>query len=201
MIITRDVIHGFIFICLLILTLPFSTSAENVPRGIAGINLGTNVKDYPNIIQSNVLKDVVVTDWHGFRKGIISYGTCKYVDQILKIDMKYQNKSNKFFQQLFKEFSEKFGEPDSWHGDSFGVMHIWKWKFLDQQKNRVSLVLQYNGKNSNETIGNVVKLSYPEKIKEERFCFVEMCDAGKAGDAPKSKEHQQDSDWSYLVPN
>ena len=100
---------------------------------------------------------------------------CKNINQILKIDMKYEDKSEQFYQQLLGKFREQFGEPDAWSGDSFGVMHIWKWQFIDKDKNRVSLALQYNGKNSNETIGNMVRLSYPEKIEEERLCFAELC--------------------------
>ena len=150
--------------------------------------------------KTNFLKEVVVTDWHGFRKGIISYGTCKYVDQILKIDMKYADKSKEFFKKLLKEFREKFGQPDEWNGDSFGVMHGWKWQFTDKEGNQVSLALQYNGKNSNETIGNMVRLSYPEKIEEERLCFVDMCQNSKEKIDAKGREELKKFDWSHLIP-
>jgi hypothetical protein len=177
----------------------FTAVAGNVPHEIAGIVLGTSIDDYPDIIRTNFLKEVVVTDWHGFRKGIISYGTCKYIDRILKMDMKYQDKSKEFYQKLLKEFREKFGEPDSWNGDSFGVLHIWKWHFVDEDQNQVSMALQYNGKNSDETIGNVVKLTYPQKIEEERLCFVELCH-NKASSDEKRREELKKFDWSHLVP-
>ncbi len=143
---------------------------------------------------------MVITDWHGFRKGIISYGTCKYVDRILKIDMKYDDKSEDFYEKLLKKFRDKFGEPNSWNGDSFGVVRIWKWQFIDQEKNQVSLVLQYNGKNSEETIGNVVRLSYPDKINEERRCFSDMCRHSKDKTDKKRREDLKKFDWSDLVP-
>ncbi len=179
---------------------PIPALAENTPHEIAGIRLGTSVNDYPDIIQSNFLKEVVVTDWHGFRKGIISYGTCKHIDQILKIDMKYENKSKEFFQKLLTQFREKFGEPDKWKGDSFGIMHKWKWQFIDKEQNQVSLALQYNDKDSDETIGNMVKLAYPEKIEEERLCFITMCQSRKDHTEAARKEDLKTSDWSYLVP-
>jgi len=69
-----------------------ASAAANVPSSIAGIELGSTVDQYPDIVRSNYLREVVVTDWHGFRKGIISYGECKYREQILKIDMKYEDK-------------------------------------------------------------------------------------------------------------
>lgn len=189
------VVLGFTFSAFPLLAL-----GEKVPHEIAGIALGSNVNDYPDIIRTNFLKEVVVTDWHGFRKGVISYGTCKYIDQILKIDMKYENKSKDFFKILMKKFRETFGEPDAWTGDSFGVMHVWKWKFIDKDQNRVSLKLQYNGKNSDETIGNIVKLSYPGKMDEERRCFIEVCENTKDKIDEKRKEQLNQSDWSHLVP-
>jgi len=179
---------------------PLLAAAEKVPHEIAGIVLGSNVNDYPEIIQTNFLKEVVVTDWHGFRKGVLSYGTCKYLDQILKIDMKYENKSKDFFEKLMKKFRKTFGEPHAWTGDSFGVMHVWKWQFIDEEQNRVSLKLQYNGKNSDETIGNIVKLSYPGKINEERRCFMEVCEETKDKIDDKRREELNQSDWSHLVP-
>ncbi len=194
---------ALLWIIIFILTFslfPFLALAKDVPKGIAGIVLGTNVKDYPDFTQTNFLKEVVVTDWHGFRKGVISYGTCKHVDQILKIDMKYHDKSKDFYQKLLKEFRNEFGEPGSWNGDSFGVMYLWKWKFIDKDGEHISLALQYNGKNSDETIGNVVKLSYPEKIEEERLCFVDVCQHNMNNTDEKRREELNTFDWSHLVP-
>lgn len=179
---------------------PLLAVAENVPHEIAGIVLGSRVDDYPDILLNNFLQEVVVTDWHGFRKGTISYGTCKYIDRILKIDMKYADKSNDFFHKLLKEFREKFGEPDAWSGDSFGVIHVWKWRFIDNEQNKVSLALQYNEKDSNETIGNVVRLSYPGKIEEERLCFIEVCQHSKKKTDATRRDELKKSDWSHLVP-
>ena len=181
-------------------TLPLLAATEKIPHEIAGIVLGTSVDEYPEITRTNFLKEVVVTDWHGFRKGVISYGTCRYVDRILKIDMKYKDKSKKFFEQLLKKFRKKYGEPHAWTGDSFGVMHVWKWKFIDKEQNKVSLKLQYNGKNSDETLGNMVKLSYPGKIQEERLCFIEVCANTTEKIDTKRREELNKSDWTHLVP-
>jgi hypothetical protein len=196
----KDAVQWIIIFCISISVFPLPAMAENVPHEIAGIALGASVDDYPDIIRNNFLKEVVVTDWHGFRKGIISYGTCRHIDRILKIDMKYEDKSKEFFQKLLKEFRGKFGEPDAWHGDSFGVMHVWKWQFIDKEKNQVSLALQYNGKNSDETIGNVVKLSYPDKMEEERICFIDVCRHNKKNTDEKRIEELKKSDWSHLIP-
>lgn len=174
--------------------------SNNVPISIAGIRLGSDVTTYPDIIDSNFMKEVVVTDWHGFRKGVISYGICLNQDIILKIDMKYEDKSKGFYKKLLKKMKAKYGDPDTWSGDSFGVKYIWKWHFTDKNDDRVTLKLQYNGKDSNETIGNMVKLSYPDKIADERRCFMDMCKENKESFAIDRLEELKKSDWSYLIP-
>jgi len=179
---------------------PILIFAENVPHEVGGITLGSHIDNYPDLIQSNFMKEVVVTDRHGFRKGIISYGVCKYEGKILKIRLKYENKSKSFYTTLLSRYREKYGPPDSWNGDSFGLLHVWKWHFTDKDKNRINLNLQYNAKDPDETIGNVVKLSYPDRIAEERACFIQMCDIAHEKTDAKRKEHFKKSDWSYLIP-
>lgn len=179
---------------------PSDVTAGNVPLSIAGIQLGTDVKSYPEIVDSNFMKEVVVTDWHGFRKGVISYGICLNVNMILKIDMKYEDKSKKFYKKLLKKLKATYGDPDTWSGDSFGVKHIWKWHFTDKNNDRVSLKLQYNSKDSNETIGNMIKLSYPDKIADERRCFMDMCEENRETFGVSRLEELKQSDWSHLIP-
>lgn len=198
----KTTVLGYIQIVSLLI---FSTTiaqahTAQVPISIAGISLGSDVKSYPAIIDSNFMKEVVVTDWHGFRKGTISYGICLNIDAILKIDMKYEDKSKKFYDTLLAKIKTQYGEPDTWSGDSFGVKHIWKWSFTDKDNNRVSLKLQYNSKDSNETIGNMIKLSYPNKIADERRCFMEMCHESRMRLDVARLEELKKSDWSHLIP-
>lgn len=185
---------------LLLLPLGARVEAAKAPHSVGGISLGTSIDSYPDLIRTNFLKEVVITDQKGFRKGIISYGTCLHKDIILKIDMKYKDKSKSFYKKLLKEFSQKFGDPDSWEGDSFGILYLWKWRFIDKEGNMVTLALQYNGKDSKETIGNIVKLSYPRKIEEERLCFADMCDRQAEKRNADQKKGQLDPDWSFLIP-
>ena len=197
----RSLLQNFSLVCLVVLS---STLAEAklgpVPISIAGIVLGSDVKSYPNITDSNFMKEVVVTDWHGFRKGVISYGICLNKDTILKIDMKYEDKSKTFYNTLLKRLKSEYGAPDTWSGDSFGLKYIWKWNFTDKDQNRITLKLQYNGKDSNETIGNMIKLSYPDKIEDERRCFVQMCEENRVHFDGHHLEALKRSDWSHLIP-
>lgn len=114
--------------------------------------------------------------------------------------MKYENSTKKFFNTLMKKFKQKFGAPTEWKGDSFGIKHIWKWKFKDNDGNIVNLILQHNIQDHNDTIGNVIKLSYPEMVEQERLCFVNYCDESKTAEQKKQIEALKDSDWNFLVP-
>ncbi len=175
-------------------------AAPKVPSEVAGFVLGSKVTKYPDIEYSNYLKEVVVYDWHGFDKGIISYGVCAIPDEIIKIKMKYADPSKKYFKMLLKKFKNQYGKPTEWKGDSFGILRIWKWKFVDANNNRVHLILQHNTKNHNENIGNMVKLFYPDRIAMEQKCFTVKCDK-KINQSKKQKIlERKKSDWKYLIP-
>lgn len=173
---------------------------KTVPHSIAGFELGSDVADYPHIEYSNFLKEVVVMDWHGFRKGVISYGICQSPGTIVKIKMKYENSTKKFFNTLLKKYKADFGPPNEWKGDSFGIKHIWKWRFTDKEGNIVSLLLQHNLQDPNDNIGNMVKLSYPEKIEDERLCFIQVCEANEDPEKKKIRDKVKKTDWKYLIP-
>jgi hypothetical protein len=191
---------GIIFLQLLLL-FPVGASAKEIPHGVGGFVLGSNVTDYPDIEYSNSLKEVVIYDWHGFAKGIISYGVCANPGEIVKIKMKYEDSTKKYFQILLKKYKEKYGTPTEWKGDSFGILHIWKWKFVDENKKRVNLILQHNTRNPNENTGNMVKLSYPDSIVEEQACFTKQCTMNISNSEKEQLLHRKTTGWEYLIPN
>ncbi len=175
-------------------------SATDTPTEIAGFKLGEFITEYTEIEYSNYLKEVVINDWHGFRKGIISYGTCAYPGQIIKIRMKYEDSSEAFYQDLLKKFKSKYGKPNEWKGDAFGVLYVWKWRFVDEQDRRVNLILQHNLQNDDENMGNMVKLSFPELEEEERFCFIQFCEENKTAEDKELIKKRMQPDWDYMLP-
>jgi len=167
---------------------------------VGGFVLGTDVTDYPDIEYSNFLKEVVIYDWHGFDKGIISYGICDSPGEIVKIKLKYKNPSKKYFKTLFERYKKKYGKPDEWKGDSFGILHVWKWKFTTKTGDKIHLILQHNTKNPNENTGNMVKLFRPGQILREQQCFNKQCSAGMNAVDKKKQKDRNESSWEYLIP-
>lgn len=188
------------FIILILLILPLPGSATESPQEIGGFKLGEDITDYPEVEFSNYLKEVVITDWHGFRKGIIAYGVCVYPGKIVRITMKYENSSKQFYKKLFREFKNKYGEPTAWNGDAFGILFKWKWKFRDKNNMKINLTLQHNLKDERENIGNIVKLYYPEREEEERLCFIEQCEIRNSAEEKEEMKKRKELNWEYLVP-
>ncbi len=175
-------------------------ASSNAPHEIGGFRLGANIDDYEFIATRNILKQVVFEDRHGFRKGVIYYGACARPGEIVKLKLKYKDSSRKFYKKLFKKFKKKFGEPDEYRGDTFGIVKAWKWFFRDEDNNRISLLLQHNRKNPDESMGNTIKLTMPDRVEAERQCFNKMCDMSKLPDL-KGKNGKKDKlDWEHLIP-
>jgi len=191
---------GTLLFFLLLLLLPETMPAEEIPHEIGGFVLGSNVTDYPDIEYSNFLKEVVIYDWHGFDKGIISYGICEFPGEIVKIKLKYGDSSKSFFKTLLKKYTEKYGKPTEWKGDSFGILHIWKWKFVDKENNHIHMILQHNTRNANENIGNMVKLYYPDRIELEQLCFTKKCTTPADMNKMMQQKMPKQDDWEYLIP-
>ena len=189
-----------LFPCLLLLLTPPVQAETLVPTEIGGFKLGEDITEYPDIEYANYLREVVINDWHGFRKGIIYYGTCAYPGTIVKIRLKYEDSSKGFYEKLLREYKKKFGKPTEWKGDAFGILYVWKWSFIDPDGRRVSLTLQHNKQDPNETIGNQVKMSFPEREEEERLCFIEYCEDTKTPEEKARIEERMKPDWDFMIP-
>lgn len=196
----KPILMNYILAILLSFLSPCMLFANDIPHEIGGFVLGSDITDYPDIEYSNFLKEVVIYDWHGFDKGILSYAICENPGEIVKIKLKYSNSSKKYFKVLFKKYKEKYGKPTKWKGDSFGILHIWKWNFLDKNNNKVHLILQHNTKNPNENNGNMVKLYLPDQISREQACFSQQCTQNISEEEKKKRIERKKSDWKFLIP-
>lgn len=192
-----------LLICSTILfALPLASAlAKNkAPLEIGGFKLGSSVDQYEFTSYCNFLKQVVIQNIDGFRKGTIYYGTCDHPGEIVKIKLKYRDPSLAFYKQLIKKYTEAFGKPDAYIGDSFGIVKAWKWTFIDQKHNRILLRLQNNQKNQDESLGNTVKLELPEHIEAERSCFNKQCAMRQKGVKHPFSTAWDAESWSHMIP-
>ena len=181
--------------------------AQPVPHGVGGFVLGEDIKrvernlvmgsDLP-IRHMEFIREMEIKNVDGFKSGLVAYGTCNAPGRIIRIKLKYADASKKMYEQLLKRFKKRFGEPDEWRGDPFGIVLAWKWSFVDSQNHNISLVLQHNTRDVEEKIGNAVKLTLTGQLLKEREChrkkFPETQKPPKSGDSGKK------TNWNMLVP-
>lgn len=173
-------------------------AGSTVPSTAGGFSLDRLIGDYDVENHASYLNEVIITDLKGFRKGFITYGTCQSPGKILRIKLKYDNRSQDFFNELLQRYRQKFGDKPVFSGDPFGNVKSWKWSFTDEQGRRVNLTLQHNLRDTDESIGNMVKLSMPGLMDEERLCFNKLYDADGSDKEPAD---QKNPDWQVLIPN
>ena len=173
--------------------------AAKVPTAVGGFVLNSSIHDYKTENHANYLNEVIITDLQGFRKGFITYGTCLNEGRILRIKLKYENRSQDFFNELLTHFKKKFGSNPSFSGDPFGNVKGWKWLFTDEQGRRVTLELQHNLRDTDESIGNMVKLSMPDLMNDERLCFNNIHEKVSSPMEKQSPEKER-LNWELFIP-
>jgi hypothetical protein len=161
-----------------------------------GFTLGTAISGYDFVSHDNFVKEVIITDIKGFRKGFVTYGVCDRQGEILRIKLKYKDRSYLFFEKLLEQYKKKFGSDPKYVGGVYGNVKAWKWAFTDEEGKRVTLMLQHNLKNMDESIGNMMKLSLPDRLIAERKCFNKVSYQRQEGDANKLLK----PDWDLFLP-
>lgn len=173
-----------------------AATGTKAPLTAGGFTLGTVINGYDFVSQDNFVKEVIITDIKGFRKGFVTYGVCDRQGEILRIKLKYKDKSYSFFEKLLKEYKEKFGSDPKYVGGRFGNVKAWKWAFTNEEGKRVTLILQHNLKNMDESIGNMMKLSLPDQLIAERTCSNKASSQREEGEADKGPK----PDWNLFLP-
>ena len=180
--------------------------AAEAPYEIAGFALGKTIDDIKDQLDMSTelpirhrasLREVEIKPVGGFRSGLITYGTCAEPGKIIRIKLKYEESSKKFYENLLKRFKKKFGEPNEWRGDPFHIFLDWKWSFKDKDGNRISLHLQHNTRDAEEKIGNAVKLTARTALEAEWKCHEEKT-ASKS--SRKIEKQKRPIDWEFILP-
>lgn len=138
------------------------------------------------------IEEVEIKPIKGIKSGLIAYGTCSAPGHIVRIKLKYEDSSKRFFENLLKRIKQKFGDPDEYRGDPFGILIAWKWSSVDKDDNRISLTLQHNTQDGDEKVGNAVKLTMTNLIEEDQRCYSQK--------ALDHREKLRQRDWKLVDP-
>ena len=189
---------------------PSICPAAEVPRGLAGFTLGDKISAHVDTIETGTvlpvrylesLKEVETKDIWGYKTGLVSYTTCISPPRIVRIKFKYADASNSFYNALLKRFKERFGEPDEYRGDPFHVVIAWKWAFMDENNNDISLILQHNTRDEEEKKGNSIKMTLWNLLEKELRCFEKEHPESAKSKSTDFKFNKSDSiNWERFIP-
>ena len=184
--------------------------AAGTPHKLGGFVLGGKIEDFRDKIKPGTelpvryaesLKEVEAQKIPGFKTGLIYYSTCDRPSIILRIEFKYDDPSEKFYEELLKRFKNRHGDPDEWRGDPFHIEVGWKWKFIDANNNDISLILKHNIEDEEKKEGNYVKLTMWNLMNKEIRCYKDKQQPRDLSAADSDRSQESDSiNWDLLVP-
>ena len=169
-------------ICLLFLCISSLPAMARVPMTVGGFTLGKDINDYKGRLDLETCREIryqeflgegVMKPTPGFKSGLITFGRCDKINKIIRIKLKFLNPTKKFYLVLLKKYKKVLGPPDEYKGDPFQSLIAWKWSFQDKDGHRVSLTLQHNLSDTNEKIGNAVKLVLMDQLAKEKTCYTD----------------------------
>jgi len=170
----------FIFTAFVSLWITSTCLAGDAPHQVAVFKLNSNiseVKDYvimetalPIRYMENI-EEVEIKPIEGLKSGMIAYATCAAPGHIVRIKLKYKDASKKFYEKLLKLVEKKYGEPTEYRGDPFHILISWKWSLVDKDGNRISMTLQHNSMDTEEKVGNAIKLTMTSLVEEDQRCY------------------------------
>ena len=166
--------------CAALLGIAGTGLADEVPSQVAVFKLSGNIADVRDyVIMETALpirhmeniEEVEIKPLEGFKSGLIAYATCTAPGHIVRIKLKYKDSSKKFYEGLLKRIKKKFGDPSEYRGDPFHILIGWKWSFVNKDGGRISMTLQHNSMDTEEKMGNAIKLTMTSLIEEDKRCY------------------------------
>ena len=175
--------------------------AGDAPHQIGVFDLNENISEFKDyVIMETALpirhmeniEEVELKSMEGIKSGLIGYATCTAPGHIVRIKLKYRDPSKKFYEELLKRIKKKFGKPDQYQGDPFHIVISWKWSFIGKKNERITMTLQHNTMDTEEKVGNSIKLTNRSLIEEDLKCY-----KAKALDQREKLRHR---DWQVMTP-
>ena len=185
--------------------------AADAPHQVAVFKLNSNIADVKEYVimetalpirRMENIEEVEIKPITGIKSGLIAYATCTTPGQIVRIKLKYKDSSKKFYEKLLKRIKNKYGEPTEYRGDPFHILISWKWSFVAEDGNRISMTLQHNSMDTEEKIGNAIKLTMTSLIEEDQRCYkIKALDKRQQLRQRKWKTPTPElTGWSLFVP-
>lgn len=174
----------FILFSLLLLA-PTAYAADGLPMTLAGITLGEDVSKYeeccdlalasaipdaPFLSERHIKPDFVP----GVRGGSLTYGNCNEVGKLVRIKLKFHDRSQTLFKELLAKYKKAYGKPDNYEGDAFKNVIAWVWDFSEGDQ-EVTLMLMWS-RDKEMRPGVSIKMTLKSALDAEYDCFRKQLD-------------------------
>lgn len=155
--------------------------AEEPPSTLAGITLGDDFAKYEELCRMEFygnssdilfLKDAPLKHGaiHGVRGGDIYTATCAHPNKVVRIKLKFVDRSKRLFDDLLKRYKKKYGDPDSYKGDAFRNVIVWEW-IIKNGERTVNLSLTYSV-DPEFRPGVTVKMTDVTLLQDDYKCYL-----------------------------
>ena len=187
------------------------TSFAGTPHKLGPFILGKDIADFSEFVQMDTslpirhmesIQEVEIKPIKGFKSGLIAYCTCAAPNRVVRIKLKYRDGSKAFYDNLKKRIDRRFGKCDEYRGDPFHIVVGWKWSFVDKDNNKISLLLHHNSRDTDEKMGNSIKITMTNLLESDLECLKDkqrMEQTGKSASRPEEIELEQ-TGWDRFVP-
>lgn len=196
-----------IWITIIILSIPGMNWAKS-PHQIGPFILNHDINEFSKYIQMDTaipirhmesIHEVEIKPIKGFKSGLIAFGTCAAPNRVARIKLKYKDGSKDFYKQLKKRMDKRYGECDEYRGDPFHIVLSWKWSFTDENNQKISLILQHNARDTDEKMGNSIKLTMTSLMEAEYNCYKDMQTTDSSPGKTEPMELEQ-TGWDLYLP-
>lgn len=156
-------------------------AADDLPLAIAGIELGEDIEDYAYACQTGTAVplrdemyisevDIDTAHFPGVRGGTIGYGNCDAPGTIVRIKLKFKDRSERLFERMLKHYDRTLGTRRTWQGDAFHIVKSWKWEFTDDDGKLVEILLSHS-RDPEYRPGVSVKMTLRSQYLRELQCW------------------------------
>jgi hypothetical protein len=181
-----------IFVPTILSFLLFASIAQagsGLPLTLSNITLGDDIDKYAeccNMSFATPMPDApFLTEVHlrsnyldGIRGGSLTFGNCDKPNKLVRIKLKFHDRSQKLFNKLLDMYTETFGKPESYEGDVFRNVIAWRWNFTHDGE-QASLLLMWSRDNELRP-GVSIKMSYDSQINREYETFKTKYNSGES---------------------
>ena len=155
-------------------------AGKGFPLTLAGFTLGEDVREHaaccdldlasinpdaPFLTEASLKADFVP----GVRGGSLTFANCKDKDRLVRIKIKFHDRSMALFEALLDKYKKAFGEPDSYQGDTFRNVVAWQWDFSKGDQ-KASVLLMWS-RDKETRPGVSIKMTLDSLLDSEYACF------------------------------